>query len=71
MTLMTPCRRPAPFDIKRISQKSGPPFRSLIQIMKARPGALEHELVLCTFDCFNKSISFEQVNLEISLMATL
>ena len=38
--------------------------------MKARPGALEHELVLCIFDCFNKTIAFEQVNLEISLMAT-
>ena len=46
-------------------------FRSLFQIMKARPGALEHELVLCIFDCFNKTIAFEQVNLEISLMATL
>ena len=26
MTLMTPCRRPAPFDIKRISQKIWPSF---------------------------------------------
>ena len=69
---MTPCCPPASFDIKRIIKKIWPSFSGLFfQIMKARPGALEHELVLCIFDCFNKTIAFEQVNLEISLMATL
>ena len=70
MTLMTPCGRPAPFDIKRISQKIWPWFdgnpvkctsfcngargcafaflTDLKKKMKAKTGALDHELALLT-----------------------